>query len=331
MNILITGAAGFIGYHTVKEIIRNGNNVVGLDNLNDYYSVKLKKDRLNDLKKNPYSKNFKFYRADLENISFLKKIFKKHNFKIVINLAAQAGVRYSLKNPNPYIKSNIQGFVNLLEVCKKNKIEHFIFASSSSVYGKTKKIKFSENDKAVSPVSLYASTKRCNEIIAHSYSHLYNMQITGLRFFTVYGAWGRPDMAYFNFVSRILNGKEIEIYNYGNHTRDFSYIDHIVNGILSVVKNNKYKNIKRKKYEIYNLANGNPKKLMSFISTIEKILNKNAKKKYIGLQDGDVEKTYANVKKFKSHYKIKKSANLKYGILKFITWYKKYYKKNNYV
>ena len=331
MNILITGAAGFIGYHTVREILRNGHYVVGLDNLNDYYSVKLKKDRLNDLKKKTDSKNFKFYKADLENITFLKKIFKKHNIKIVINLAAQAGVRYSLKNPNPYIKSNIQGFVNLLEICKKNKIDHFIFASSSSIYGKTKKIKFSENDKAVSPVSLYASTKRCNEIIAHSYSHLYNLQITGLRFFTVYGAWGRPDMAYFKFVNHIINGKEIEIYNYGNHTRDFSYIDHIVNGILSVVKNKKNKSIKRKKYEIYNLANGKPIKLMSFISVIEKILNKKAKKKYIELQDGDVEKTYANVKKFETHYKLKKSDNLKYGILKFIKWYKKYYKKNNYV
>jgi UDP-glucuronate 4-epimerase len=244
----------------------------------------------------------------------------------VINLAAQAGVRYSLKNPNPYIKSNIQGFVNLLEVCKTNSIKHFIFASSSSIYGNTKKIKFSENDKAVSPLSLYASTKRCNEIIAHSYSHLYKMKITGLRFFSVYGPWGRPDMAYFKFVKNILNQKQIEIYNYGNHMRDFSYIDHIVEGIYAVSINKLRKNIKRKKYEIYNLANGKSKTLMSFLKIIEKCLNQRAKKKFIKLQDGDAERTYANVKKFILHYNLRSKVDLNTGISRFISWYKKFYK-----
>ena len=327
MNILITGAAGFVGFHTVKKFIEKGHYVIGLDNLNNYYDIKLKHSRVKELKKNFTKKKFEFFKSDLKDINSLKKIFKKKKIEIVINLAAQAGVRYSLENPNPYIKSNIQGFVNLLEVCKKNEIKHFIFASSSSVYGKTQKIKFSENDKAVSPVSLYASTKRCNEIIAHSYSHLYNMQITGLRFFTVYGSWGRPDMAYFKFVKNIIDNKTIELYNYGNHTRDFSYIDHIVNGIYVVAANKIRKNIKRKKYEIYNLANGNPKSLMSFLKIIEKILNKKAIKKFIKLQDGDVEKTYADIKKFVSHYNLRNKADLKYGISKFVLWYKKYYKK----
>ena len=317
MNILITGVAGFIGYHVATKNLKSGNFVVGIDNMNSYYDVNLKKDRIKDLNKKFNSKKFNFLEGDLNNINFIKEIFKKNNFDIVINLAAQAGVRYSLKNPNPYIRSNIQGFVNLLEICKKNNIKHFIFASSSSVYGKTNKVKFSENDKAVSPLSLYASTKRCNEIIAHSYSHLYKMQITGLRFFTVYGSWGRPDMAYFKFVKNILNGNAIEIYNHGKHTRDFSYIDHIVDGIHLVATNKLRKNIVRKKYEIYNLANGSPKSLMSFLKTIENSLNKKAKKTFIGLQDGDVERTYADVKKFVSHYKLRSKVDLKYGISKF--------------
>ena len=319
MNILITGVAGFVGYHTAKKYLKNRHNVVGIDNINNYYEVSLKKKRIDDLKKSFSSNTFIFLKGDLNNIKFLKKIFKKKKFDIVINLAAQAGVRYSLKNPNPYIKSNIQGFVNLLEVCKTNSIKHFIFASSSSVYGKTNKVKFSENDKAVSPLSLYASTKRCNEIIAHSYSHLYNLKITGLRFFTVYGPWGRPDMAYFKFV------KNIQVYNYGKHVRDFSYIDHIVDGIYVVSKNKLKKNVKLSNFEIFNLANGNPLTLGYFINIIEKKLKTVAKKKYLKLQDGDVKKTYADTRKFTRCYGLKNKVNINSGISKFVSWYKSYY------
>lgn len=326
MNVLVTGAAGFIGYHVIRKFIKLNHRVFGVDNLNSYYDVNLKKSRIKNLNNNIKGKNFFFYKISIEQTNKLEKIFKKKKIDIVINLAAQAGVRYSLVNHKPYISSNIKGFVNLLELCKKYNVQHTIFASSSSIYGKTSKFKFSENDKAVSPISLYASTKRCNEIIAHSYSYLYKMKITGLRFFTVYGPWGRPDMAYFKFIKNILNKKRIQLYNYGIHTRDFSYIDHIVEGIYLVSINKLRKKIKRKQYEIYNLANGKPKTLMSFLKIIEKNLNKKANKEYIKLQDGDVERTYANVKKFILHYNLKSKIDLNTGIKRFISWYKKFYK-----
>lgn len=326
MKILITGAAGFIGYHTCSYFLKNNHIIVGIDNFNNYYDLKLKKDRVKNLKKK-YDNRFKLFNIDLNNNLKLSKIFKKEKFDVVINLAAQAGVRYSLKNPTPYINSNIKGFVNILEKCKKYKIKNFVFASSSSVYGKTKKNIFSETDKAISPLSLYASTKRCNEIIAHSYSHLYGLKITGLRFFTVYGPWGRPDMAYYKFVKNILERKPIKIYNYGNHTRDFSYIDHIVKGIyLVALEKTKNKKTINKNFEIYNLANGKPHSLKYLIKVIEKKLNMKSDKNYVGLQQGDVEKTFANTRKFVKDYGFKGTINLESGISIFIKWFKSYYK-----
>ena len=326
MKILITGAAGFIGYHTCNYFLKNNHSIVGIDNFNNYYDLKLKKDRVTDLKKKYKNRKFKLFNIDLNNNRKLSILFKKEKFDIVVNLAAQAGVRYSLKNPTPYINSNIKGFVNILEKCKEYKIKNFVFASSSSVYGKTKKNIFSETDKATSPLSLYASTKRCNEIIAHSYSHLYGLKITGLRFFTVYGPWGRPDMAYYKFVKNILQKKPIQVYNYGNHTRDFSYIDHVVKGIyLVALEKNKKKN-NSKNFEIYNLANGKPQSLKYLIKIIEKKLKMTSIKNYVGLQQGDVEKTFANTKKFVKEYGIKGSTNLETGISIFIKWFKSYYK-----
>lgn len=326
MKILITGAAGFIGYHTCNYFLKNNHKIIGIDNFNTYYDIKLKRDRVKNLKKK-YNNGFKLFNIDLNDNFKLSKLFKKEKFDVVINLAAQAGVRYSLKNPTPYINSNIKGFVNILEKCKKYKIKNFVFASSSSVYGKTKKNIFSEKDKAISPLSLYASTKRCNEIIAHSYSHLYSLKITGLRFFTVYGPWGRPDMAYYKFVKNILERKPIKIYNYGNHTRDFSYIDHIVKGIyLVALEKTKKKKTKSNNFEIYNLANGKPQSLKYLINVIEKKLKMKSDKNYVGLQQGDVEKTFANTTKFVKDYGIKGTIDLERGISIFIKWFKSYYK-----
>jgi len=340
-KILVTGAAGFIGFHTILKFLDNDFIVYGIDNLNNYYSPKLKRDRIKEIKKfsRINQKSFFFYKNDITNIKFLEKIFLKKKIKYVIHLAAQAGVRYSVSNPQSYVQSNLLGFVNILELSRKYKIKHLIYASSSSVYGINKKKIFSEKDLAGHPINLYAATKRSNEIIAHSYSYLHKLPTTGLRFFTVYGPWGRPDMAYYSFVKNLYENKKINIHNFGKHKRDFSYIDLIVDGIYEVFLKTK-KNIKKKLnkqspdlrnglFEIYNLATGQPKKLMTFIKTIEKITGKKFKKNYIAMQPGDIENTFADTKKFKLNFNSSNKTSFENGLNNFITWYKKYYKINS--
>ncbi len=316
MNILITGCGGFIGYHLSKKLILDKTNViVGLDNLNNYYSTKLKKNRIYNLKK----KNFIFKKTDITNINSLKKLFIKHKFDYVINLAAQAGVRYSIENPRNYLDNNIVGFFNILELCKEFNIKHLVYASTSSVYGDSNKFPLSENLNTDKPLSFYAATKKCNEIMAFNYANLYKFQATGLRFFTVYGPFGRPDMALFKFVNSIINNKKIDLYNYGNHYRDFTYVDDVVDAISEVV----FK--KRKEYhEIYNVGNGNPKSLKEYLLYIEKYLNIKAKTRKLKKQVGDVEKNHASLKKIKSFITYKPKTDIKDGIYNFIDWFKKY-------
>lgn len=333
MTILITGVAGFIGYHTAAKLLssnKTNKKIVGLDNLNNYYDVKLKKYRLKLLLNN---KNFIFYKIDLNNKKKLQLLFKKYKFKYVINLAAQAGVRYSLINPHSYIDNNINGFLNILENCKKYKVKHLIYASSSSVYGSNKKIPFCESDKVDHPLSMYAATKKSNELMAHTYSHLFNLPTTGLRFFTVYGPMGRPDMSIYIFVKNILENKKIYINNNGDMTRDFTYIGDIVNGIDNVLKKipskikiKKYLNINKSQapFKIFNIGNNNPIKLKYLISLIESELKIKAKIKYRSMQPGDVKSTYANIKSLKNFCNYKPSMDIKTGLKKFIEWYKKY-------
>ena len=337
MKILITGSAGFIGFHLSKQLIDLNHNVVGLDNINDYYDINLKQERLKQLgiKKSDSNKklnlcssekfkNFKFIRMDLENKIELKKLFANQKFDVVCNLAAQAGVRYSIENPEAYIQSNIVGFLNILECSRHNNIKHLVYASSSSVYGSNKKFPFSVSDNVDNPISLYAATKKSNELMAHTYSHLYNLPTTGLRFFTVYGPWGRPDMALFLFTKGILNEEPINIYNHGNMLRDFTYIDDIVEGLVRIITN---KNAIS--YKIYNIGNNNTVKLLDFINEIERILNKKAIKKFMPIQPGDVKKTLADVNDLISDYKYKPSVKYQDGIKKFIEWYLTYYKIKN--
>jgi UDP-glucuronate 4-epimerase len=339
-KILVTGAAGFIGFHTILKFLDNDFIVYGIDNLNNYYSRKLKKDRINEIKKfsRVNKKSFFFYKNDITNIKFLDKIFLKKKIKYVIHLAAQAGVRYSVSNPQSYVQSNLLGFVNILELSKKYKIKHLIYASSSSVYGINKKKIFSEKDLAAHPINLYAATKRSNEILAHSYSYLHKLPTTGLRFFTVYGPWGRPDMSYYSFVKSLYDNKKINIHNFGKHKRDFSYIDLIVDGIYEVFLKTKKNTTKKLNkltadissgpFEIYNLATGKPKKLMTFIKTIEKITGKKFKKNYITMQPGDIKNTFADTKKFKLNFNLSDRTSLEKGLNNFIIWYKNYYKIN---
>lgn len=336
MNILITGCAGFIGYHSVLKLINQGYNVIGLDNLSDYYDVKLKLDRLrflgiecksktnlNHSNKSLKYDNFLFYLCDLKNDDFLEKIFLSHKFNIVLNLAAQPGVRYSLKNPKEYIDTNINGFFNLIEKSKNFDVKTFIYASSSSVYGQSKFDKFSEDDNVDRPVSFYAATKKTNELIAHAYSELYEMKTIGLRFFTVYGPFGRPDMAYFSFTKNIIENRPIKIFNNGNLSRDFTYIDDIVNGISLIVKNTKSLSTN---YKVYNIGNGSPIKLLDFITYIEKNLGKNAIKEYVDMQLGDVYKTSSDINLINKDFGYASTTSIKVGVKKFINWYKKYYK-----
>ena len=296
---IVTGCAGFIGFHVSKTLLEKNFFVIGVDNLNTYYDTKLKLDRLKILKRK--TKNFSFKKVDISNFQKLEKIFKNIGKFKVIHLAAQAGVRYSLEHPRTYIKSNLVGFWNILELSKKYKSEHLIFASSSSVYGANKKFPYYENDKTDKPKQLYAATKKSNEVISYSYSSLYNMNITGLRFFTVYGPYGRPDMAIYKFTKNILGNKKIDVYNKGNHYRDFTYIDDIAKGIIASTKLNK----KRKKFEIYNIGNGKPVYLKKCINILGKILKKEIKMNYLPIQMGDMLKTYANTKKFNLHYNFK--------------------------
>jgi UDP-glucuronate 4-epimerase len=336
MEILVTGAAGFIGFHLCIKLLENDkfSKVIGIDNINNYYSVQLKKDRLSILKN--YD-NFQFYKVSLENREEILSIFKKHNFHTVVNLAAQAGVRYSLENPFSYVQSNIDGFLNILEGCRHNNISHLVFASSSSVYGANRKMPFSVHHNVDHPVSLYAATKKANELMAHTYAHLYNLPCTGLRFFTVYGPWGRPDMALFKFTKNIIEDKPIEVYNFGKMKRDFTYIDDIVEGVYRVINKIPSPNINwdplspdpstsSAPYKIYNIGNNKPVKLMDFISVIEKSIGKKAKIDFKEMQMGDVPETYADVDDLINDVGFKPDTPIEKGVANFIKWYKEYYK-----
>lgn len=328
---LVTGCAGFIGFHLTIKLLDQNQTVIGIDNLNNYYDKSLKKDRLKEIikysKKN--KKKFIFFKYNINDKNNISKLFKKFKFNNVFHLAAQAGVRNSIKNPYDYFSTNLFGFCNILDNCKTFKTNHLIFASSSSVYGGEKKLPYKESGSSVDhPIQLYAATKRSNEILAHSYSHLYRMKITALRFFTVYGPWGRPDMAIFKFTKKILENKSIEIYNRGDHYRDFTYIDDIVNGIIrSSKRKNNIKNKLNTNLEILNIGCGSPSKLMNCINLIEKNLGKVAKKKFLDIQKGDMHKTFASTKKIKKLLNYETSINLKEGIKRFVLWYKKYYYK----
>ncbi len=320
MNILITGAAGFIGYHLTKKLLKKNINVIGLDNINNYYDTNLKKDRITNLKK---YKKFQFYKIDLCQYIKLNNIVKKNKVKFIIHLAAQAGVRYSNKNPKIYFKSNLEGFFNILEVSRHNKIKHLIYASTSSVYGNSKIFPLNENCRTDYPLSFYAASKKSNEVMAHSYSSIYKLPCTGVRFFTAYGPFGRPDMSLFKFTESIINNKPIELYNNGNHDRDFTYIDDIVDGIFSLIKKQSKKTIP---YEIFNIGSGNPQKLKDYIKLIEKKLKISAKVKKLPLQTGDIIKTHSDNKKLKKYTNYKAKTNIEDGITKFVEWYKDYYK-----
>ena len=321
MKILVTGAAGFIGYHVSKKLIERGDEVVGIDNLNTYYDKTLKEDRLKNLK----SQNFSFKKTDLLKDSVLKNIFTKEGFDGVIHLAAQAGVRYSLENPKAYIDSNVLGFYNILNCCKDFEIDHLVYASSSSVYGNNDKVPFEEIDNVDHPVSLYAATKKTNELFAYNYSHLFKIPITGLRFFTVYGPWGRPDMAYFKFTKSLLEENPIDVFNSGNLMRDFTYIDDIVEGVLnSFDKPPPYKN--NSAHRILNIGNNKPVQLLKFIQIIENIVGKKAIMRFVEMQDGDVMQTYANIDEIEKLTGFKPKVDLETGLKEFILWYKSYYR-----
>ena len=338
MTILVTGAAGVIGFHITKRLLREGFEVVGMDNLSPYYDLRLKKARLKELEdfSKKQSVKFFFFKDDLENKNFLTELFRKYKFNKVVNLAAQAGVRYSIENPSSYINSNIVGFANLLEVCRRNDIENLIYASSSSVYGGNKRLPFSEEHNVDHPVSLYAASKKANELMAHSYSHLYGIPTTGLRFFTVYGPWGRPDMALFLFTKSILKGEPIQIFNKGEMIRDFTFIDDITESLFRVINkeassdsNFDYLQPSPSSswapYKIFNIGNSNPINLMDFISTIEEIIGRKAKKEFLDMQPGDVASTSADTELLENWVGFKPRTSVKEGIKKFIDWYTDFY------
>lgn len=351
MNVLVTGAAGFIGYHTVKRLIDEGHNVVGVDNINDYYNVNLKYARLAELgiyssdevaflggENRTYQRiefhkplvsrtygNYIFCRANLEDKEFIFSLFEKHSFTHVVNLAAQAGVRYSIENPDVYIQSNICGFLNILEACRHYPVKHFVYASSSSVYGANVKVPFSIEDRTDSPVSLYAATKKANELLAHTYSHLYKMKTTGLRFFTVYGPWGRPDMAPMLFADSISRNAPIKVFNNGDMERDFTYVDDIVDGVLQVVNALDTDEPPQTNYRLFNIGNSKPIKLLDFVETLEREFGKKAQKKMLPMQPGDVKRTWADTSSLEKAVSYKPRTNLESGIKHFVEWYKKYF------
>ncbi|WP_190808463.1 NAD-dependent epimerase [Flagellimonas sp. S3867] len=341
MKILVTGAAGFIGFHLAKKLLQLGHEVIGLDNINDYYDVNLKYARLKELGINQeFAKqegniitsfsipSFKFIRLSLEERKALPKLFESENFEAVCNLAAQAGVRYSLENPETYVDSNIVGFLNILECCRNYNVKHLVYASSSSVYGANTKIPFETSDNVDHPISLYAASKKSNELMAHTYSHLYGFLTTGLRFFTVYGPWGRPDMAMFLFTDAMLNEEPIKVFNEGKMERDFTYIDDIIEGLLRVIEQPvKSRKDNNQLYKVYNIGNNNSVKLLKFIDAIEKNLNIKAKKEMLPMQPGDVEKTWANVDDLITDYGYRPNTPIETGVAKFIDWYKTFYKK----
>lgn len=331
--ILVTGAAGFIGFHLTKRLLDQGHRVIGLDNINGYYSVQLKLDRLKQLGVNEvaegelvdssiYKENFQFIKLDLENRSELPLLFEKFNFDIVCNLAAQAGVRYSIENPMAYVDSNIVGFVNILEACRHHKVPKLLYASSSSVYGNSVDVPFSTTQSVDNPISLYAATKKSNELMAYTYSHLYDIQTIGLRFFTVYGPWGRPDMAMFLFTDAILNNRPIKVFNNGDLSRDFTYIDDIIQGINLIVKD---KN-QDEKHQLFNIGNSKPVQLLEFIEEIEIATGKQAQKTMMPMQPGDVNQTWADVEGLRKRYGYNPNFSVKEGVRRFVEWYKEYYK-----
>jgi UDP-glucuronate 4-epimerase len=334
MKILVTGSAGFIGMTTALRLLARGDQVVGLDNLNDYYEVSLKENRLKRLTPHP---NFRFVKMDVADRPGMEKLFAEEKFDKVIHLAAQAGVRYSLKNPHAYVDSNIVGFVNILEGCRHSGVKHLVYASSSSVYGGNTKMPFSEHDSVDHPVSLYAATKKANELMAHTYSHLYGLPTTGLRFFTVYGPWGRPDMALFLFTKAILEGRPIDVFNYGKMQRDFTYVDDIVEGVIRVMDRTAEANpayvpdeadpaTSNVPYRVFNIGNHNPVPLMDFIGAIEEALGQTAEKNLLPLQDGDVPATYADTALLGEWVGFAPATPVKEGVARFIAWYRDYYK-----
>jgi len=336
-RVLVTGAAGFIGFHLAKRLLAQQNEVIGLDNVNDYYEVSLKEARLAQLQG---QRGFRFYKMDLVDREGLPRLFKEHKPEIVVNLAAQAGVRYAQKNPYAYVDSNLVGFMNILECCRHGGVKHLVFASSSSVYGANTKMPFSVHDNVDHPISLYAATKKANELMAHTYSHLYNLPATGLRFFTVYGPWGRPDMALFLFTKAILHGRPIDVFNFGKMQRDFTYIDDIVEGVVRVMGKTPVPNpgwsgkapdpgSSLAPYKLYNIGNNQPVELMRFIEVLEQQLGRKAEKNMLPLQPGDVPATWADVDDLVRDVGFKPSTLIEEGLERFVAWYRSYYKKSS--
>ena len=337
MKILVTGAAGFIGAAVSQYLINRGDQVVGIDNINDYYDVNLKHARLDEIKSSTAADLFSFVEMGVEERDKMAALFEEHKFDRVVHLAAQAGVRYSLENPNAYVDSNIVGFVNILEGCRHNNVEHLVYASSSSVYGANETMPFSEQHNVDHQVSLYAASKKANELMAHTYSHLYNLPTTGLRFFTVYGPWGRPDMALFKFTKAILEGKTIQVYNFGNHRRDFTYIDDIVEGVIRSLDNvakpnenwdgsNPDPSTSKAPYKVYNIGAQTPVHLLKFIETLESALGIEAKKELLPMQPGDVPDTYADVSSLVEDTGYQPSTDVETGVKAFVDWYRDFYK-----
>ncbi|WP_430809609.1 MULTISPECIES: SDR family NAD(P)-dependent oxidoreductase [unclassified Carboxylicivirga] len=323
MKILITGAAGFIGFHLCKQLCKSGFNIVGIDSINSYYSTALKEDRLKQLEE--YT-NFRFLRIDICDKKSLDDLFEKEQFETVINLAAQAGVRHSIEQPYAYIDSNLIGFINILEACRHFPVKHLLYASSSSVYGNSNQTPFTTSAACNEPVSLYAATKKSNEMMAHSYAHLYKVPITGLRFFTVYGPWGRPDMAYFSFTRKIMLGETIQIYNEGQMERDFTYVDDISTAIEKLIDLPFNKTEERDKpYRLFNIGNNKPVELMQFITTLEKHLGKTARKEFMPMQKGDVYRTYADISALEQRINFRPVTGIEEGLKRFTDWYKTYY------
>ncbi|MGH1352047.1 MAG: NAD-dependent epimerase [Methyloligellaceae bacterium] len=333
MKILVTGAAGFIGFYTAAALLKRGDEVVGLDNLNDYYEVSLKEARLSQLLSH---EKFEFSKTDLADRAAIEQLFAQHKFDKVINLGAQAGVRYSLENPHAYMDSNIVGFINILEGCRHHDVKHLVYASSSSVYGANTTMPFSVNHNVDHPLSLYAASKKSNELMAHTYAHLYQLPVTGLRFFTVYGPWGRPDMALFLFTKKILAGEPIDIFNNGNHARDFTYIDDIVEGVLRTTDHiaqpdpewdgaNPDPATSSAPYRVYNIGNNQPVKLMDFIKSIESAIGQEAKKNFLPMQPGDVLETFADIDALERDVDFSPKTPIEVGIQRFVEWYRGYY------
>lgn len=333
MKIMVTGTAGFIGNHLALRLLERGDEVIGIDNLNDYYDVNLKLSRLARIKGHP---GFTDVRLDIADRAGMEAVFKKYQPQKVVNLAAQAGVRYSIQNPHAYIDSNIVGFINILEGCRHNNVEHLVYASSSSVYGANESMPFSVHDNVDHPLSLYAASKKANELMAHTYSNLYQLPTTGLRFFTVYGPWGRPDMALFLFTKAIMAGEKIDVFNYGKHRRDFTYIDDIVEGVIRTLDHNAEPNpewsgakpdpgTSKAPWRVYNIGNQSPVELLSYIDTLERFLGKTVEKNLLPLQPGDVPDTYADVEALVTDVGYKPNTTIEQGIERFVAWYREYY------